>query len=382
MIYLDNNATTCVDDEVLVAMLPFFTEDYGNASSTHHFGARVNRALDEARTSVATLIGCKERELVFTSGGTESNNAALHGLAAARPETRHIITSSVEHPAISEVIDQFEKTGYEITRLAVDENGQLDLEQLEAAITADTTLISVMLANNETGVIHPLRHISTIARPLNVPVHTDAVQAVGKSLLNVIRLDVSALTLSGHKLHGPKGVGALYLRRGTPFEAQIRGGQQERGRRGGTLNVPGIVGLGAACQVAFRLACEHEGRDQLMPLRERFEKGLRERVPEALIIASNAERLGNTTCVCFPGFASEPLVMLLSDHGICVSAGAACASGSLEPSPVLLAMGIPPEVAQGEIRFSLSRYTTNEEIDQVLDILPRVLEKIAASSVL
>ena len=378
MIYLDNNATTRVADEVLQAMLPYFVDSYGNASSTHHFGAQVSGAIDDARNALSILIGAKEREITFTSGGTESNNAALRGIAAARPETKHIVTSTVEHPAISEVVDQFAAEGYRVSRIRVDATGQLDLDQLAQTVTDQTTLVSIMLANNETGVLNPLSKIGRIVHPLGVPLHTDAVQAVGKSFVNVDQLDVSALSLSGHKYHGPKGIGALYLRRGTPFEPQMLGGKQERGRRGGTLNVPGIVGLGRASHLAF----QQYSNDVLTPLRERFEQGLLERVPQAIIVGAESKRLGNTSCVCFPGFASEPLVMLLSDQGVCVSAGAACASGSLEPSPVLLAMGIEPEIAQGEIRFSLSRFTTTDEIDQVLEIIPRVLEKISASSVL
>jgi cysteine desulfurase len=378
MLYLDNNATTRVADEVLRAMLPFFAESYGNPSSTHHFGARNSGAIDQARAAVANLIGARDRDVIFTSGGTESDNAAIRGIAAARANTRHVVISAVEHPAVSEVADHYAQLGYKLTRIGVDAEGRLDLGQLADAVTAETTLISIMLANNETGIIFPLEEVARIAGQHGVPVHTDAVQAMGKLPVEVETLGVAALSLSGHKYHGPKGVGALYLRRGIPFETQMLGGKQERGRRGGTLNVPGIVGLGKACE----LAADPARLSTMAMLRDRFELGLLARIPDAVVIGRNVPRLCNTSCVCFPGFASEPLVMLLSQHDVCVSAGAACASGSLEPSPILLAMGIAPEVAQGQVRFTLSHETAADDIDQVLEILPRVLDKISASSVL
>ncbi len=377
-VYLDNNATTRVDEAAVEAMLPLFCEQFGNPASTHRAGAAVGALVDQARAQVADLLGARPGEIVFTSGGTEADNAALFGTLAARPTKRHVIISSVEHPAINEPADRLEREGYEITRLDVDSDGHIDLATFEAALRDDTALVSVMLVNNETGVVFPLADISRIAKARGVLVHTDAVNAIGKHVVNVDELGVDLLSLSAHKLHGPKGVGALYVRRGTPFVPVMLGGKQERSRRGGTTNSPGIVGLGVACEHA---ASRDAGRlDRIRQLRDRLESRIAERFTNARVIGAAADRVVNTSCICFAGMAAEPIVLLLSEAGICVSSGAACASGSLEPSPVLRAMRIDPEIAQGQIRFSLGKHNTAEEIDRTLDALSVVIKKAAASN--
>ncbi|MBP7746356.1 MAG: aminotransferase class V-fold PLP-dependent enzyme [Phycisphaerae bacterium] len=374
--YLDNNATTRPDERVVQAMLPLLTERWGNPSSGHHFGAQVAGEIEEARTRVAGLIGARDSEIVFTSGGTEADNTALRGVLAADPAKRHLIVSAVEHHAVLETAERLEYEGVTVTRIGVDREGRLDLAALEAAIRSDTALISVMLANNETGVILPLREVCQIAQSRGVPVHTDAVNALGKMPVSVDELGVALLSLSSHKIYGPKGVGALYVRRGTPFRAWQTGGSQERQRRGGTLNAPGIVGLGVACQIL-----QNEGaveRTRIAALRTRLEAELRRQFANAHIIGGGAERLPNTTLVCFEGVASEALLMLLSDVGICASGGAACASGSQKPSHVLKAMGIPAPIALGEVRFSLGRFNTDADLDRLFQILPGALRKVAA----
>lgn len=377
--YLDNNATTRPDERVVSAMLPLLTERYGNASSTHDFGVEVGVEVEQARGSVAGLIGARESEIVFTSGGTEADNAALRGVLAARPGKRHLIISAVEHHAILETAEQLEDEGVAVTRIGVDRDGRLDLDALADAIRDDTGLISIMLANNETGVILPVKEVCDIAKQRAVPVHTDAVNALGKIPVNVEELGVSLLSLSAHKIYGPKGVGALYIQRGTPFRAWQVGGAQERSRRGGTLNAPGIVGLGMACQV-FREMDDAE-TTRIAALRDWLEAELTRRCPSVHIIGREAERLPNTTCACFERVSSEAVVLLLSEAGICVSSGAACASGSQEPSHVLQAMRIEPHIAHGEIRFSLGRFNTEADVDRLFEVLPAVLEKVAASNV-
>ncbi len=373
--YLDNNATTRCDDAVVAAMTPLLAEHYGNASSTHHFGAAVGAQIDEARAAVAQLIGAREREVVFTSGGTEADVAALRGVLAARPDKRHLVISTVEHPAVAETADELEREGVEVSRIAVDAHGAPDLQQLRDTLRDDTALVSIMLANNETGVVLPLGEICQIAAERRIPVHTDAVNAVGKLPIDVAQLGVSLLSLSAHKFHGPKGVGALYIRRGAPFVPLMAGGGQERGRRGGTLNTPGIVGLGTAARHA--MALDEAALRGVATLRDALEDRIASEFPEAVIIGRRGPRLVNTTCVCFPGVEGAALVVLLSERGVCVSSGAACASGSLEPSPVLQAMGVPAEVAQGELRLSLSKYTTEADIDRLLSVLPEVVQRVA-----
>lgn len=374
--YLDNNATTRVDERVIAAMLPYFGELYGNPSSTHHFGAQVMAAIEAARAAVAGLIGARDSEIVFTSGGTEADNAALRGVLSARPDKRRLVISAVEHSAILDTAAALEREGVSVTRLGVNRDGLLDLDELRRSILPDTGLISIMLANNETGVIAPLAEIGEIARERGVPLHTDAVNALGKMAVNVDELGVTLLSLSGHKIYGPKGVGALYIRRGTPFRAQQVGGHQERDRRGGTYNAPGIVALGQACALLQAEMREHWAAAS--GLRGQLEAGLRERFPEAQVIGAGAPRLPNTCCVCFPGVGAEAVLLLLSERGICASSGAACSSGSLEPSHVLKAMGVEPYVAQGQLRFSLGRFNTAADVERLLAELPAVVEKVAS----
>ncbi len=377
VVYLDNNATTRPDERVVAAMLPLLTERWGNPSSAHHFGAQVAAEVEEARRHVARLINARDSEIVFTSGGTEADNAALRGVLAAQPDKRHLIISPVEHHAVWETAERLEHEGIAVTRLTVDQQGRLDLNELEGAIRPDTALISIMLANNETGVVFPLKEICRIAAARGVPVHTDAVNALGKIPVDVEELGVALLSLSSHKIYGPKGVGALYIRRGTPFLAWQTGGAQERQRRGGTLNAPGIIGLGMAC----RLLLEHSEADnrRILALRQRLEAELTSRFANVRIIGRDAERLPNTTCACFAGVPAEAILIPLSEAGICVSSGSACTSGSLELSHVLQAMQVPPEVGQGQIRFSLGRFNTAEDLDRLFEVLPKIVTKAVAS---
>jgi len=378
LVYLDNNATTRPDPRVVGSMLTLLTDEYANPSSAHYFGARVAARVEEARRQVAALLGARDREIVFTSGGTEADNAALRGVLAARPDRRHLIISAVEHHAIFETAEQLEREGVTVTRIAVDRDGQLDLASLQAALRPDTALVSIMLANNETGIVFPVREAVALAHARGVPVHSDAVNALGKIPVRVDELGVDLLSISAHKVYGPKGTGALYIRDGTPFQKWQIGGAQERNRRGGTLNAPGIVGLGEAC----RLLQEQEPavNEQIRTLRDRLEVELTRRFSNAVIIGQNAPRLPNTTCVCFDGLVGASLVMLLSDAGICISGGAACAAGAVEPSHVLRAMGIPTHLAGGQIRISLGRYNTPADIDRLLDALPVAVREAERSA--
>jgi len=377
--YLDNNATTRVDPQVLEAMLPYLQDRYGNPSSPHNFGASVMADIEQARTQVARAIAARASEIIFTSGGTEADNAALRGVLAARPNKRHIIVSAVEHHAILETVEALERDGVQVTQIDVDRDGRLDLHQLAGAIRDDTLLISVMLANNETGVILPVAEVCKLAKPRGVLVHTDAVNALGKMPVDAETLGVDLLSLSAHKIHGPKGTGVLYLRRGTPFRPIITGGPQERQRRGGTHNAAGIVGLGKACALLGELGDGEHAR--VRALRDRLEREITRRFDFAHPIGAAAERVPNTSCICFAGVEAEAIVLLLSENGVCVSSGAACSSGSLEPSHVLKAMGIEPQIAQGQIRFSLGRFNSDADVDRLLEVLPRVLEKVAAVNV-
>ncbi len=372
--YLDNNATTRIDPRVLDAMMPVLTQHYGNPSSVHRFGARVAAEIEAARDEVARLIGARPGEIVFTSGGTEADNAALRGVAATRPNKRHIVVSAVEHHAILDTAALLERDGFQVTRLGVDGDGRLDLDALADSLRDDTLLVSTMLANNETGVIHPLAKVSRIAHARGVLVHTDAVNALGKLSVDVEEIDVDLLSLSAHKIYGPKGTGALYIRSGTPYRPLIVGGGQEQRRRGGTHNAAGIVGLGAACRILReeqRECITHTAR-----LQKELETELTRRFDFARIIGTRAPRTTNTTCVCFAGCAAQAILLLLSEADICVSSGSACASGSLEPSHVLSAMGIEPHVAQGQVRISTGRFTTPDDIQRLLATLPIVLDKV------
>ncbi len=378
MIYLDNNATTRVHPRVAEAMMPVLTEDFGNPSSSHRIGARAMALVDDARSRVARLLAARESEIVFTSGGTEADNMALRGVLAADPGRRHVIVSAIEHHAVLETAEALERQGVSVTHAPVDADGVVLLDQLEAAIRDDTGLISVMLANNETGVVQPIAEIAETAHRRRVPLHCDAVQAIGKMPVQVKDLGVDLLSLSAHKFYGPKGAGALYVRSGTPIRPLLTGGHQERNRRGGTHNTAGIVGLGAACDLAAETA-EAEIAS-LREMRDRLEAGVLERFEAAVVVGRGAARLANTACICFPGIEGQMLLMMLSERGICASGGAACSSGSTTTSHVLAAMGVAPEVAQGQVRFSIGRENTPEEIATALVELESILGKLATLS--
>lgn len=373
-VYVDNNATTKVAPEVLEAMMPYFSELYGNPSSMHFFGGQVQKKVNEAREQVADFLGADPSEIVFTSCGTESDNAAIFGTLNSYPEKRHFITTRVEHPAVGNVCTYLARKGYRVTELSVDREGRLDLDELKEALSEDTALVSIMYANNETGVIFPIDEIGQIVKAEGIPFHTDAVQAAGKIPLNMKNFPVDMLSISGHKLHAPKGIGVLYIRKGTRFSPFIIGGHQEKGRRGGTENVPYIIGLGKACELAKKNLDEE--RTRVKALRDYLEKGILERIPNTLVNGDRENRLPNTLNVSFEYVEGESILLLLSDLGICASSGSACTSGSLEPSHVLRAMGVPFTAAHGSIRFSLSIYNTKEEMDYILEHLPPIIQKL------
>lgn len=372
IIYLDNNATTRIDPEVLEAMHPYLTAYYGNPSSMHSFGGQVGAAIKQAREQVAALLGAEPSEIIFTSCGTESDTTAITAALQAQPEKRHIITTAVEHAAVLSRCKLLESQGYTVTYLSVDEQGMLDLHELEAALTGNTALVSVMYANNETGVIFPIEKIGAMAKEYGATFHVDAVQAVGKVPFNLKNSTIDLLALSGHKLHAPKGVGVLYVRRGFRFRPFLVGGHQERGRRGGTENVPGIIGLGKASELAMQHL--HDTREQ--ELRDRLETGLLAAIPDTQRNGHPSHRLPNTTNIGFKYIEGEAILLLLNQQGICASSGSACTSGSLEPSHVLRAMGLPYSVLHGSIRFSLSRFTTEAEINRVLEIMPGIVKRL------
>ena len=377
-IYFDNNATTQVAREVLEEMLPYFHDLYGNPSSMHSFGGQVQDKIQEARDKVALLLGAHPDEIVFTSCGTESDNAAVRGALEMVPEKRHFVTTRVEHPAIWNLCPYLRKKGYRVTELSVDRKGRLDMDEVRASVTEDTAIVSVMMANNETGVLFPVEEIARIARSRGITFHTDAVQAPGKIPLDMSRSAIDLLSLSGHKLHAPKGIGVLYVRKGTRWSPFLIGGHQEQGRRGGTENVSSIVGLGKAAELALK----HLGEEttKIRSLRDRLEKGLLDRVPSTLINGDPDHRLPNTCSLSFEYVEGESILMMLNDHGICASSGSACTSGSLEPSHVLRAMGVPFTAAHGSIRFSLSISNTQEEVDYVIEHLPPIIERLRGIS--
>ena len=373
-VYVDNNATTKVAPEVLEEMLPYFSELYGNPSSMHFFGGQVQKKVNEAREKVADLLGADPSEIVFTSCGTESDNAAILGTLDSYPEQRHFITTRVEHPAVNNVCSYLSRKGYRVTELSVDREGRLDLDELRESLTEDTALVSIMYANNETGVIFPIEEIGEIVKARGIPFHTDAVQAVGKILINLKKSGIDMLSLSGHKLHAPKGIGVLYIRKGTKFSPFMIGGHQEKGRRGGTENVPYIIGLGKACELAEKNLEEENTRVEA--LRDYLEAKILEKIPNTLVNGDRQNRLPNTMSVSFEYVEGESILLLLSDLGICASSGSACTSGSLEPSHVLRAMGVPFTAAHGSIRFSLSVYNTKEEMDYIIEHLPQVIQRL------
>lgn len=379
LIYLDNNATTRPDPRVVEAMLPFLRDQYGNPSSLHRFGGAAAAAIEAARGRIAQAVGARESEIIFTSGGTEADNLALRGVLVARPSQRRLVISAIEHHAILEPAEALEREGVTVTRVGLDAGGAFDLAALAEAITPDTALVSVMLANNETGAVLPIHEIARIAHERGVRVHTDAVNALGKIPVRCDALDVDYMSLSGHKVHAPKGCGALVVRRGAPLRPLLVGGPQERQRRGGTQNVAGIVALGEACALFAESSAGEFVSDaaKMAGLRDRFERDVRARCRRAHVIAANGPRLPNTSCICFEGVEAEALLILLSEAGVCVSSGAACSSGSLEASHVLKAMAIDPRIAQGQVRFSLSRLTTADELDRALAALEAALARLA-----
>ena len=371
-IYLDNNATTPLLPEVFEAMRPYFAEQFGNASSIHSHGQEARAAVEDARESVAALIGARASEIVFSSGGTESDNLALAGLCGPGD---HIITSSIEHHAVLHAAKHLEETGCEVTILPVDGRGLVDPDDVKRALRPTTKLISIMMANNETGVVQALEEIGKIAADAGVPFHTDAVQAAAKMSIDVGQIGCHALTISAHKIHGPQGVGALFLKKGTKVAPLFYGGRHERSRRAGTENVPGIVGFGKAAEIAK--AGLDRGDDQKMcALRDRLEKGILRQVEEASVNGAGAPRVPNTTNIRFSHIEGESLVIALDLKGLAVSTGAACSSGAIEPSHVLLAMGLPGAQARSSIRFSLGKQTTEEEIDSALALVPETIARL------
>ncbi|NLB05634.1 MAG: cysteine desulfurase NifS [Desulfobulbaceae bacterium] len=381
VIYMDNNATTRVAPEVLDAMMPYLRDYYGNPSSMHTFGGQVGRAVARAREQVADLLGAAPEEIVFTSCGTESDSTAILSALQTYPEKNHVVTTRVEHPAVKNLCENLELfTGrkYHTTRLHVHSDGTLDVQRFRDSLTDETVIASAMWANNETGVLFPVEEMARITRERGILFHTDAVQAVGKIPLNLRDSAIDFLSLSGHKLHAPKGVGVLYVRKGTPFVPFMNGGHQERGRRGGTENVASIIGLGRACELAAAKMAEENTR--VRALRDKLEHGLLTSVPKALLNGHPQERLPNTANISFEYVEGEAILLHMNQLNICASSGSACTSGSLEPSHVLRAMGVPFTAAHGSIRFSLSVYNTEEEIDFVLAHMPPIIEKLRALS--
>jgi len=372
--YLDNNATTRVAPEVVDAMLPFLTDHYGNPSSIHRMGARAAAGIKAARERATVFLRCRESEIVFTSGGTESNNTAIRGVLHALPGKRHIVTTRVEHPSVLEVCKKLEGEGDRVTYLGVDRGGELDLSELDRAITGETALVSIMWANNETGVVFPIGKIAEITAARGVLLHVDGVQTAGKLPIDLEKTRVDLLTLSGHKLHAPKGVGLLFVRRQTPIHPLVTGGGQERGRRSGTENLPGIVGFGKAMEIA---AAEPLATvERIGKLRDKLEESILASIPSTARNGARHPRLPNTTNISFEGVEGEAILLLLDEVGICASSGSACSTGALEPSHVLKAMGLAGAEAIGAVRFSLSRYTTEEEIDRVIEVLPGIVRRL------
>jgi cysteine desulfurase len=373
-VYLDNNATTAVAPAVFEAMRPFYTEHFGNPSSGHHLGDRPAEALRDARARLAAFLGCADTEIIFTSCGTEADNLAIRGVVDASRDKRHIITTRVEHSAVLNPIKRLESSGHRVTYLGVDRSGHLDMDALHGAISDDTALISIMFANNETGVMHPVQRIAEMAKSRNVPLHIDAVQGIGKVPFDMSTIGANLVSLSAHKFHGPKGVGALVVKKGTRWTPMLLGGSQERGRRPGTENVAGIVAMAAACDYAE----EHLQRYQtdVRRLRDRLEQELVKAIPDVFVNGAASERIPNTSNMGFPGLDAHALLVRLDEVGICASAGSACHSGAFEPSHVLAAMGLTSDEAASCIRFSLSTMTTDEDIAYCTEEIPRIVHEL------
>jgi cysteine desulfurase len=375
VIYVDNNATTMVAPEVLDVMLPYFSTYYGNPSSMHSFGGEVAAKLSAARENVARLIGAAPEEIIFTSCGTESDSTAIRAAIESQPDKKHIVTSRVEHPAVKNLYESLSKKGYRTTFVPVDNHGNLDIDYLYDSLGDDTAIISIMWGNNETGVIFPIDEISQQVKSRGIVFHTDAVQVVGKIPIDVSKTAVDMLSLSGHKFHSPKGIGSLYIRKGTRFSPFLIGGHQEKGRRGGTENTASIIGMGKAAE----LAAQHLNADGYKPisrLRDKLERNLLETIPHAMVNGDPKNRLPNTSSIAFEYVEGEAILLMMNEYGICASSGSACTSGSLEPSHVLRAMGVPFTAAHGSIRFSLSRYNTEDEIDKILEVLPPIIGRL------
>ena len=372
--YLDNNATTRVAPEVVEAMLPYLTEQWGNPSSAYTFGKKAGHAVAEAREKVAALINANPREIIFTSCGTESNNAAINSALTSQPGKRHVITTIIEHSANIQFGQTLEKRGCEVTWIPVDRAGQLDVHEIHEAIREDTAIVSVMLANNETGVIYPVEEIAAICRAKGVLFHTDAVQTPGKLKLDVKTMEVDFLSLSAHKLHAPKGIGMLYVRKGVSFQPYVMGGGQEQGRRGGTENVANIIAFGKAAEIA--MTSLEENLDRIRALRDRMEEGIINSIEGATRNGAKEPRLANTSNLSFTNCEAEAILLLLDREGICASSGSACTTGSMAPSHVLTAMGLTPELAMGAVRLSLSKYSTDEEVDHLLEKMPEIISRL------
>lgn len=374
LIYFDNNATTGVLPEVFEAMAPYFTEKYGNASSMHHFGGGNKKAIELARVNVADLINANAAEVVFTSGGTEADSSAIYSALQFYPNKKHIITSAVEHPAVLEVFKKLGKEGYRVDFIGVDADGRFNMAQYKAVLDKDTALVSVMWANSETGTIFPIKDICALAHEAGALFHTDAVQAVGKIAVDVKEAGVDMLSCSSHKINGPKGIGALYIRQGLRFFPFMVGGHQERLRRAGTENVPAIVGFGEAARIAKETLFLYE--DKVRVLRDNLENGLIKEIPDCRVNGDKDHRLPNTSNISFGYVEGESILMMLDEYNICASSGSACTSGSLEPSHVLMAMGVPFQFAHGSIRFSLGKFNTETEVEQVIKVLPPIIKRL------
>ncbi len=373
-IYLDNNATTMTAPEVLEEMEPFFGRYYGNPSSMHNFGGQVDKKIKNARQQAAALLGCEPDEIVFTSCGTESDNTAIRGILETYPQKRKVIISRVEHPAVLSTCRHLTSHGYDVVEIGVDGQGRLNMDELEECLDDDTAVVSIMWANNETGTIFPVEKIADMCAERGIVFHTDAVQAVGKIPINLSDGNISLLSISGHKLHAAKGVGLLYIKKGTRISPFMLGGHQEGGKRAGTENVPGIVGLGRACELAGRRMEDENTR--VRQLRDRLESRILAECPQSFVNGDVENRLPNTTNISFEYIEGEAILLLMDKLGICASSGSACTSGSLEPSHVLRAMGVPFTAAHGSVRFSLSVYNTDEEIDFVAENMPKIINRL------
>jgi cysteine desulfurase len=378
-IYFDNAATTKLDDEVLKEMLPYLKDNYGNPSSIYKLGREARKAIEDSREKIAKVLNCKANEIYFTAGGSESDNTAIKGIAKANKKRgNHIITSKIEHPAVLETCKQLEKEGFKITYISVDEKGIVDLEELKKSIKPTTILITIMFANNEIGTIQPIEEIGKIAKENNIYFHTDSVQAVGSIKIDVQKLNIDSLSLSGHKFYGPKGVGALYVKTGVPFEKFISGGHQERNKRAGTENVAGIVGIGKAIELAYENLDEYNKK--IKELRDYYVKQVEEKIPYIKINGDMEKRLPGNSNISFRFIEGEGLLLNLDLKGICASSGSACTSGSLEPSHVLLAIGLPHEIAHGSLRVSIGKYNTKEEIDYLIENLMEIVTRLREMS--